>query len=75
MMDVEDYVMFETCHECKHRQAKVLMIYTRYENEALCKICYIKMLRDVISRYQDRSIIDLIKWVNILTRDIEFINI
>ena len=40
MMDVEDYVMFETCHECKHRQAKVLMIYTRYENEALCKICY-----------------------------------
>ena len=74
-MDVEDYVMYETCDECKHKKAEILISYSRNDNELLCKICYIKMLRDVISRYQDRSIIDLVRSVNILTRDIEFINI
>ena len=71
----EDIYMYETCEDCKHRKAEIRMIYTRYDTESLCKICYIKMLRDVISRYQDRSIIDLVKWINILTQDLEFINI
>ena len=70
-----DDIIYETCEDCKRRRGEVSMIYTRYESETLCKICYIKMLRDIISRYSDRSIIDLVKWINILTRDIEFINI
>tara|TARA_R110000751_G_scaffold74841_1_gene151165 strand:+ start:319 stop:600 length:282 start_codon:yes stop_codon:yes gene_type:complete len=74
MMD-EDYIMYETCDDCKHRKADIIMIYNRGDGEALCKKCYIKMLRDVISRYQERSIVDLVKWVNRLTTNIEFINI
>ena len=43
MMD-EDYIMYETCDDCKHRKAEILMMYCRMDGEALCKICYIKII-------------------------------
>jgi hypothetical protein len=74
MYNIIDYEMLENCDECISGRAVVRVKYSRGESETLCQRCYITFLRDIISRYQNRNIMDLVKWVARFT-DVEFLNV
>jgi len=69
-----DYEMIEGCDECIHSRAVIRVLYSRGDSEVLCQRCYISVLRDIISRHQDRSIVDLVTWVSRFTGNIEILN-
>ena len=69
-----DYEMLESCDECMSSPAVLRIKYSFYDSGVLCKRCYVMGLRDIISRYQDRNITDLVRWVAKYT-EVEFLNI
>ncbi len=69
-----DFEMLENCDECISGRAVLRVIYSRGDNETLCKKCYVRFLRDIIARHQDRNIMDLVKWVAKFT-EVEFLNV
>lgn len=74
MYNVMDYEMIENCDECLSGRAVLRVKYSYHDSEVLCKRCYVIGLRDIISRYQDRNIIDLVRWVGKYL-EVEFLNV
>ena len=56
----------EMCEDCDKRPVEIEICYSNSDYEPLCKRCYVYALRDAISRYESKSIEDLVEMMRIM---------